>query len=57
MWIGGADSRVPETHIPGMGLGEMFVHRNVANQVQLKNADPNSPIGTIQIRSCALGTS
>lgn len=40
--IGCADSRVPTAELMGLGAGEAFVHRNVANQVVLSDLNVSS---------------
>ncbi|KAF9469210.1 carbonic anhydrase [Collybia nuda] len=44
LWIGCADSRVPDAVITGARPGEIFVHRNIANQIHL---DDNSALSVL----------
>jgi carbonic anhydrase len=44
LWIGCSDSRVNPNEITGTGLGEMFVHRNIANLVNAEDLNLMSVI-------------
>ena len=42
LWIGCADSRVPAEALLGLKPGQLFVHRNVANQVKVDDSNSMS---------------
>ncbi|KLT38473.1 carbonic anhydrase [Cutaneotrichosporon oleaginosum] len=42
LWFGCADSRIPETSICGAKPGDIFVHRNVANQFHGDDVSANA---------------
>ena len=52
LWIGCSDARVPANVVTGTSAGEMFVHRNIANQVS--PTDPNF-LAVLQYAVEALG--
>ena len=52
LWIGCSDARVPANVVTGTPAGEMFVHRNIANQVL--PTDPNA-LAVLQYAVEALG--
>ncbi|MEC9376281.1 MAG: carbonic anhydrase [Pseudomonadota bacterium] len=44
LWIGCSDSRVPPNLITGLGLGKIFVHRNIANIIPPDDLNTSSVI-------------
>jgi len=50
LWIGCADSRVPANEITGLDVGDLFVHRNIANLV------PNTDLNSQSVIQYAVGT-
>ena len=44
LWIGCGDSRIPAEEILGLTAGEIFVHRNVANQILSTDINARSVI-------------
>lgn len=45
LWIGCSDSRVPAESLLGLKPGQLFVHRNVANQIHV---DDNNSMSVLQ---------
>ena len=44
LYIGCSDSRVPANEITGLDIGDLFVHRNIANQVPANDLNSHSVI-------------
>ena len=44
LYIGCSDSRVPANEIMQLGIGDLFVHRNIANQVPANDLNSHSVI-------------
>ena len=44
LYIGCSDSRVPANEITGLDIGDLFVHRNIANQVPANDLSSHSVI-------------
>ncbi|KAI0758800.1 carbonic anhydrase [Fomes fomentarius] len=54
LWIGCADSRVPESVVTASEPGDIFVHRNIANQLHL---DDDNALSVLDYAVHSLGVS